>query len=70
VQSTAAHLGRFLDEQLDAGQLTDTGNSTGAAEVSATRVRLQEAHAASGELSAQLSRAADAVTGTTSTQPT
>lgn len=65
LQSTVAHLGRFMDEQLDAGRLTGTGDSTGAAEVSATRARLQEAHAASGELSAQLTRAAAAVNGTT-----
>lgn len=61
-----AHLGRFLDEELDAGRLTGAGDSSGAAEVSATRARLQEAHAASAELSAQLTRAAAAVTGTTS----
>lgn len=65
LQSTVAHLGRFMDEQLDAGRLTGAGSSSGAAEVSATRARLQEAHAASGELAAQLGRAAAAVSDTT-----
>ncbi len=70
LQSTVAHLGRFMDEELDAGRLTGTGDSTGAAEVSATRARLLEAHAGCGELSAQLGRASAAVTGTTSAETT
>ena len=70
LQSTVAHLGRFLDEELDAGRLTGTGGSTGAAAVSATRARLHEAFTASGELAAQLSRAAAAVTDTTAVRPT
>ena len=65
LQSTVAHLGRFLDEELEVGRLTGTGNSSGVSAVSATRAGLLEAHAASGELSAQLHRAAAAVTGTT-----
>lgn len=69
LQSTVAHLGRFLDEELDAGRLTGTGDSTGAAAVSATRARLQEAHASTAELAAQLSRAAAAVTDTTAVDP-
>lgn len=70
LQGTLAHLRRFLDEELDAGRLTGTGGSTGAAAVSATRARLHEAFAASGELAAQLSRAATAVTDTTAVRPT
>lgn len=70
LQHTLAHLGRFLDEGLDAGRLTGTGDDSGTAAVTATRARLQHAHAAAGELSAQLTRAADAVTGTTTTDPT
>jgi hypothetical protein len=65
VQSTVAHLGRFLDQELDAGRLTGPGGRTGAAEVSAARAGLQGAHAASGELSSQLGRAAAAVAATT-----
>ncbi len=59
-----------MDEQIDAGQLTGSGDCSGAAEVSATRARLPEAHAAGGELSAQLARAAAAATGTARTDPT
>ena len=67
LQATLAHLGRFLDQELDAGRLTGTGDSSGATEVAATRARLREAHASAGHLSEELTAAAGAVTGTTST---
>ena len=65
LQRTLAHLGRFLDEELDAGRLTGTGQDTGAAAVAATRAQLLEAHADAGRLSAELAAAGAAVTGTT-----
>ena len=65
LQRTLAHLGRFLDEELDAGRLTGPGDSSGAAAVAATRAQLIVAHAAAGQLSVQLDAAGDAVTGTT-----
>lgn len=37
--------------------------------MTATRARLQQAHAAAGQLSAQLSGAAQAVTGTAAVDP-
>lgn len=67
VQSTVAHLGRFLDQELDAGRLAGADGGTGAAQVTAARAGLRGAHAASGELSAQLSSAAVAVAATTGT---
>ena len=68
LQRTLAHLGRFLDEELDAGRLTGPGESTGAEAVAATRARLIEAYTAAGELSGQLSAASRTVTATTTTE--
>lgn len=68
LQQTLAHVGRFLDEELDAGRLTGTDQSTGAGAVAAVRGRLFEAHAAAGQLAARLAEASDAVTGTTATR--
>lgn len=62
---TLAHLGRFLDEELDAGRLTGAGADSGAGAVAAARARLVEAHTAAGQLAAQLSGAAGALGGTT-----
>ena len=64
LQSTLAHLDRFLHEEIEAGRLTGTGGSSGAGELTATRAELQQAHAAARALST----AAEAVRGTTSTR--
>lgn len=67
---TLAHLGRFLDEELDAGRLTGTGTGadSGAGAVAAARAQLVEAHGAAGLLATQLSAAAGAVGGTTTAE--